>query len=181
MFDKTEKYIFLIMAIVILASVGIRVNNRMSDDNVVIVREETPKEYILAEIDGEVKNPGEYRIEEGSRLCDLVYAAGGITHNADVEGLKLDAVITDKLSVTVPGKGHEVSPVAIPVVNINTADKTLLCCIPGIGEARAEKIIKYRKEHGRFNTISDIVRVDGIGEATFEKIKDYIKTEETQK
>ena len=59
-------------------------------------------------------------------------------------------------------------------VNINTADETQLCTIPGIGPGRAKNIIAYREEKGRFGTIEDIMKVSGIKDKFFSKIKDYI-------
>ena len=62
----------------------------------------------------------------------------------------------------------------ISKININIADKNELLKIPGIGESKAENIIKYRNENGNFKTIDDIKNVTGIGESIFEKIKDNI-------
>ena len=45
--------------------------------------------------------------------------------------------------------------------------------LTGIGETKAEAIIKYREEN-KFKTIEDIMEVSGIGESTFEKIKNNI-------
>ena len=59
-------------------------------------------------------------------------------------------------------------------VNINTADKELLCTLPGIGNTRAESIIAYRENHGGFSHIEDIMKVSGIKENSFQKIKEYI-------
>ena len=60
------------------------------------------------------------------------------------------------------------------MVNINTADISQLDTLPGIGDSTAQKIIDYRKENGKFNSIEDITNVKGIGDSKFEKIKDYI-------
>ena len=60
------------------------------------------------------------------------------------------------------------------LVNINTADATLLTSVPGIGQVRAEAVIAYRREHGDFQRTEDIKKVSGIGDALFEKMKDYI-------
>lgn len=65
--------------------------------------------------------------------------------------------------------------VHIPI-NINTADKTVLCLLDGIGEKTAEEIIIYREDHGAFESKEDIMNVKGIGEKTFDKIKNYIDT-----
>lgn len=59
-------------------------------------------------------------------------------------------------------------------VSINTATKEELMTINGIGEGKAESIIKYREENGNFETIDDIKNVSGIGNSIFEKIKEFI-------
>lgn len=59
-------------------------------------------------------------------------------------------------------------------VNINTATKEELMTLWGIGEARAEDIIRYRESHGSFQRIEDIMKVSGIKDAAFEKIKGNI-------
>lgn len=61
------------------------------------------------------------------------------------------------------------------LVNINSATKDQLVNIPGIGEAKAVKIIEYRDNNGKFNNIEDIMNVSGIGSSMYDKIKDYIE------
>ena len=59
-------------------------------------------------------------------------------------------------------------------VNLNTATKEELMTLRGIGEARAEDIIRYRQERGGFERIEDIMEISGIKDAAFQKIKDDI-------
>ena len=59
-------------------------------------------------------------------------------------------------------------------VNLNTATKEELMTLRGIGEARAEDIIRYRQERGGFERIEDIMEISGIKDAEFQKIKDDI-------
>ena len=60
-------------------------------------------------------------------------------------------------------------------VNINTADaKTIGEALSGIGQKKAEAIVKYREAKGEFKTAEDLVNVDGIGAKTVEKIKNDI-------
>lgn len=59
-------------------------------------------------------------------------------------------------------------------VNINTASLTELATLSGIGESKAQAIITYREENGKFAKIEDLMNVSGIGEKSFEKIKDSI-------
>jgi len=60
-------------------------------------------------------------------------------------------------------------------VNINTATLEQLDALPGIGPSKAQAVIDYRNEHGRFNSIEDIQNVKGIKEGEFSKIKDLIR------
>ena len=61
------------------------------------------------------------------------------------------------------------------LVSINTATKEELTTLPGVGESKAEAIIKYRNENNGFTSLEDIMNVSGIGESAYSKIKDYIK------
>jgi len=59
-------------------------------------------------------------------------------------------------------------------INLNTASEKELETLKGIGKAKAQAIIEYRKKH-KFKKIEDIVKVKGIGKKLFEKIKDKIE------
>lgn len=59
-------------------------------------------------------------------------------------------------------------------INLNTATKEELMTLKGIGQARAEDIIRYRQEHGAFQAIEEIMNVSGIKEGAFQKIKEDI-------
>jgi len=64
--------------------------------------------------------------------------------------------------------------VAAPV-NVNTADaKAISEALSGVGQKKAEAIVKYREEKGLFKTAEDLVNVPGIGEKTIEKNKQDI-------
>jgi competence protein ComEA len=57
-------------------------------------------------------------------------------------------------------------------VNVNSADaKTIADALSGIGQKKAEAIVKYREEHGPFKTPEDLLEIAGIGEKTLENIK----------
>ena len=58
---------------------------------------------------------------------------------------------------------------------LNEADKTELMEIKGIGEAKADAIIKER-ENGKFKSFEDFTRVKGIGEAAANNVKNDVKS-----
>lgn len=66
--------------------------------------------------------------------------------------------------------------VAWSQVNINTATVEELTALPGIGEKKAQAIVKYRKKHGRFSSASDLTNVKGIGDQTIVNLGSNIKT-----
>ena len=63
-------------------------------------------------------------------------------------------------------------------VNINTADATTLSSsLLGIGESKAVEIVEYRKQHGPFSSVDDLLQVKGIGSNTLEKNRVSLTTE----
>ena len=65
---------------------------------------------------------------------------------------------------------------AFAKVNINTADAEELATLPGIGQVKAEAIIKYRKKNGKFKDVNELKEVDGIGDKVLTKIKPEVTT-----
>ena len=60
-------------------------------------------------------------------------------------------------------------------ININSASKSHLMSLTGVGEGKANAIIEYRKTNGPFKSIEEIKNVKGIGESIYQKIKGKIK------
>ena len=137
---------------------------------------------VTVHVVGAVNRPGVYKVADGARLFEVVYAAGGFAATADQAGVNLAAVVADGEQVYVPARG-EVAPTAgAPTaggvrsgkVNINRATETELESLPGIGPSTANAIITYRKEHGSFGSIEDLLRVTGIGDAKLDAIRELI-------
>lgn len=59
-------------------------------------------------------------------------------------------------------------------ISINKASKEELMSLTGIGDSKANAIIKYRQENGEFKSLEDIKLVSGIGDSVYEKIKNEI-------
>ena len=68
-----------------------------------------------------------------------------------------------------------IASLAMAAINLNTATKEELMSLDGIGSAKADAIIEYRKAN-KFNSIDDLKNVNGIGDKTFDNLKGEIST-----
>lgn len=59
-------------------------------------------------------------------------------------------------------------------MDINTASKTQLMELPGIGEVIAEQIIAFRSINGPFYSVEQLLDVEGIGKVRLQQIEEYI-------
>ena len=136
---------------------------------------------------GHVNCPGVYKLSTGTRIYDAIELAGGITEDGRPEALEQAKPVSDGQTIYVPGLDEEwtgvnslereessFSPNDDGTVNINSASKEVLMTLPGIGESKADDIIKYREETGGFKSIEDIMKIQGIKEGVYNKIKDRI-------
>ena len=74
---------------------------------------------------------------------------------------------------------QEAAPSAAPrmqpdLIDLNAATAMELDTLPGVGPRTAERIIEYRREHGGFERIEDLMDVRGIGERTFLRLKPLV-------
>lgn len=159
-----------------------------------VAMQETEEGTFFVYVCGAVQNPGVYELGEGSRIFEAISLAGGFCEDACEEYVNQAQEIADAMKIYIPtreemesgdfhgaegntGMEAQAQKEASSLININTADKEGLQCLPGIGESRAEAIIEYRESMGRFTKIEDIMQVSGIKEGAFQKIKDRICVE----
>lgn len=60
-------------------------------------------------------------------------------------------------------------------VNLNTASKSLLSYVSGIGEKMAENIVNYRSEHGSFTSRQQLKKVPRLGEKAFQQAAAFVR------
>lgn len=60
-------------------------------------------------------------------------------------------------------------------VNLNTASKSLLSYVSGIGEKMAENIVNYRLENGAFSSRKELKKVPRLGEKAFQQAAAFVK------
>ena len=157
--------------------------------------ESSEAEPVIVHICGAVKAPGVYELEQGSRVMDAVNAGGGFLPEAAQDSCNLAEPVTDGCQIyimtkqesleaektsgirqtgRISGASAAVSGTGAGLVDLNTADKTALMTLPGIGESRADDILEWRSKNGGFQRIEDIMKISGIKKGAFEKIKDKI-------
>ncbi|MGA1811572.1 helix-hairpin-helix domain-containing protein [Frondihabitans sp. 4ASC-45] len=143
---------------------------------------------VFVHILGRVRKPGLYEVAGTARAVDVVAAAGGFQNDADQAALNLARTVTDGEQIVVPRVGE--SPPPLPpvgsdssasgtgtgtaLVDLNTADEAALETLTGVGPATAAAIIAWRDEHGRFESVDDLLDVTGIGEKKLEKLRDGV-------
>ena len=158
--------------------------NRPSDSGVtVIAPSPTQAGPIQAYITGAVVSPGVYTLQPGSRVNDLVQAAGGALPDADMTSVNLAKRVSDEDQVYVSSVG-EAPPTTVAqapptasqggLIDINQASAEQLMALPGIGEVRSKAIVDYRAEIGRFQRIDQLLDVPGIGSGTFNGVREMV-------
>ncbi|MFT3653942.1 ComE operon protein 1 [Bacillus sp. B01(2024)] len=142
---------------------------------------DTADDKIMIDMKGAVRNPGVYEMKAGDRVTQAIEKAGGLKEKADELNVNLAEQLQDGTVVYIPSKGEEENRPKTAAgekedapVNINTATLDELQAISGVGQRKAEAIIAYREENGRFQTAEDLMNVSGFGEKSFERIKTSI-------
>lgn len=133
----------------------------------------------FVQVSGAVNSPGVYELSGEPRIFHAILMAGGLREDADVSSLNQAERISDGQKIVIKTRDEAAMEAATSAddgkVNINTADAKTLMTLPGIGESKANSIIKYRESKGSFNSIEDIKNISGIKDGVYNKIADSIK------
>ena len=145
---------------------------------------------IVVHVAGAVARPGIVQLPTGSRLHEAITAAGGSTGTADLDRLNLAALLEDGQKILVPERGS--ADAAVPgagadgsgapggtgppaKVNLNTADVEELATLPRVGPVLAQRIVDWRKQHGRFGSVEELDAVEGVGPKLLEALLPLVR------
>ncbi|TDV38686.1 competence protein ComEA [Actinophytocola oryzae] len=138
---------------------------------------------IVVSVVGQVANPGLVTLPEGARVADAVREAGGPAPGLDLTTLNMARRLADGeqiyVGIPVPA-GAEPAPAVSGApgpgekVDLNTATLAALDTLPGVGPVTAQRIVDWRTEHGRFDSVDQLREIDGIGPTKFAKLHDLV-------
>ena len=169
-----------------LEELSVSAESETEEEGAAPQEEQEPAETVYVYVCGAVNAPGVYELNEDARVFEAITLAGGMTAEAAPEAVSQARTVADGEQIYVPTvrevqmQGAGVEDIVTGnadvngKVNINTAGKEELMTLTGIGEAKAQSILDYREEHGRFGSIEDLMLIEGIKEGVFNKIKEDI-------
>lgn len=141
---------------------------------------------VVVDVTGRVRRPGIVVLPTGSRVVDALEAAGGARRHVDLSGLNQARVLLDGEQITVgvaspsgvagpaASSGNASGNPSGQLIDVNTADETLLEQLPGVGPVTAQAIIDWRSENGAFTSVDELLEVTGIGDATLADLAPYV-------
>lgn len=149
--------------------------------------------HLVIHVIGRVAKPGVVNVPDGSRIHDVVQAAGGAVRGADLAAVNLARRALDGEQLVIPAVG-EVQPPPQPAPNsaaaqaptqtsgaasapmdLNTADQFALETLPGVGPVLAARIIAWRDQHGRFTSVEELAEVTGVGEKRYAELAPRVR------
>lgn len=173
---KKEVLIVIIIILITLFLAFYPKINLLFEESQIIEEEDKSSEattpsppYIFFTIDGNViNNPPTFKFKKGvtwSNVKEIIILY--IPPNATLPSYPLDYQFNTDTTITI-GSSNDLLE---ELININTASKTELMSLPGIGEKKAERIIEYRKTKKilSFDELKNVV--GGLSDANLEEIK----------
>ncbi|HLR64523.1 MAG TPA: helix-hairpin-helix domain-containing protein [Pseudogracilibacillus sp.] len=162
------------------------INENVENEKEVMEEQGVDESIIIVDVKGEIVHPGVYEMNVNDRTIDLIEKAGGLTEEADGAAVNFAAKLIDEMVVYVPKIGEEIASNSnlqagnqshgsqTDKIAINQATLEELTSLNGIGPQKAQAILNHIEEHGPFQSIEDILKVNGIGEKTLANFEDDI-------
>ena len=119
-----------------------------------------------------IKNIGKYVLVAAIFLFVGLMLGVFWGRNTDGEAITLTQTYLSEIDGPAPTRAYHNE--SYGRVNINTATEKELTSIPGVGNVTAQRIVEYRKTHGKYYAVTDLLNIKGISESTLNKIMPYI-------
>jgi competence protein ComEA len=141
----------------------------------------TTAHLLVVDVEGAVLRPGIIQLPPGSRVADVVAAAGGYGPDADLKAaaaqVNLAALVRDGQQIVVPGLGVPAASAGGGTIggllDLNSASSSALDALPGIGPVSVQKIVAARTEKP-FGSVDELVTRKVLTKAQLDKIRDLV-------
>ena len=143
--------------------------------------ESISQQTLMVDVAGAVVNPGVYSLPLNARVFEAIKAAGGLKKGADTSDINQARILRDGEQIYVYPTTTSSGGVARPAmrkngpVMINRATVKDFESLDGIGPVLANRIVSYRKIHGPFAAVEDLLKVPGIGQSKFAQFKEKLR------
>lgn len=172
---RTEQAALLLALAAVVVGALVLLAVRRPPPPVRLIEPSVPAE-IVVQVDGAVLRPGLYRLPPGSRVADAVRAAGGPAATANLDAVNGARVLRDGERIRIAEGEPAIQTTDAPApVNVNTATAGELESLPGIGPVLAARIVEHRTRHGPFQTLEDLLRVEGIGPGLLNRLRTAVR------
>jgi comEA protein len=166
----------VIPVIAVVGLVGFEIKHRQSDDSKPLAVNQEMKALLLEQND-EKSATAAPKVDNSPKVVNPPEVV-----NSSDDAIKPKVVNSPKATelpagtakpLPTPKAGSKSAKTSL-LVNMNTANKTELMELSGIGESKANAIIAYREAHP-FQTLDELMNVKGIGSKIYAKIKDNLE------
>lgn len=181
---QKQKIIVSVVAVILIAGFGWSISKQLAQPTSKVLSATTEKiitatetksqsKAFFIEVVGQVKNPGVYQINKEMIVLEAIEMAGGFNPDADLQhvhkNITLSAVVQANQKIYIPAKNETSSPNTSgdtsQKISINSASRTELMTLSGVGEVTADKIIAGRP----YKTLEEL-KEHGVGESLYAKI-----------
>lgn len=173
---KKKEVLIIILIIITIIAVSILPNLNLNNDEVNINIEEPNNNvgYVEVTVVGEIIVESiTYTVPYGSSYSNLIKYLKNITNDYSIIDSYNDICFKEDTTITILSTDdNRLSSYNLDYkISINTANKSELIKIYGIGEKRSEKIIEYRKSN-KISSFSELKSLLGVSDEIIERIKE---------
>ena len=142
------------------------------------------EEKVFVQVSGDVVRPGVYEFSGPPDLDKLLVRAGGLISGSVTKRASTDVLFNSGANIDVRCRERGLQVIegemsafygitfGLPV-SLNRESLEGLTAIPGIGSGLARAIVRERNERGGFQSIDEILSIQGIGPSLYGKISPY--------
>ena len=143
----------------------------------IIINNPPKRDYFKHDLDSIIAR--REKMLDSIRIADSLSRISKITKNSRVSSKTSNKTTKQQKDTINKGFLHSAplhyASVEMTIIDINTADTTLLKQLPGIGGAFAKWIVNYREKLGGYCETEQLLEVYRMDTARYDAIKDFVK------